>query len=170
MFFIQDMSTIVRLRVSIEIIDSRQATKRAPDDGAANETLSKRGRRTQTRQIKTINHDMTGGGRGDEADNDVTHERDDTDDKVKGDSEDTNTVIRRENSEFNQPQVSTTASSGSIEKIVDKKTQTQKYFPLFERKGKKTRGDEKTEQSAPAQHNTLADENLETKPKEEEID
>ena len=68
------------------------------------------------------------------------------------------------------PQVSTTASSGSIEKIVDKKTQTQKYFPLFERKVKKTRGDEKTEQSAAAQHNTSADKNLETKPKEEEID
>ena len=128
--------------------------------------LSKRRRRTQTRQIKTINPDMTGGGRGDKTENSVTLERDDTGDKVKVDSKDINTVNRRENREFNQPQVSTTASSGSIEKIVDKK----KYFPLFERKVKKTRGDEKTEQSAPAQHNTSADKNLETKPKEEEID
>ena len=44
--------------------------------------LSKRRRRTQTRQIKTINLDMTGGGRGDETENSVTLERDDTGDKV----------------------------------------------------------------------------------------
>ena len=75
--------------------------------------LSKRRRRTQTRQIKTINHDMTGGGRGDS----VTLERDDTDVKVEVDSKDINTVNSRENSEFNQPQVSaTTASSGLKEK------------------------------------------------------
>ena len=146
-----------------------RGNKRAPDDGATNNTLCKRRRvtRPQTRQIKTINRDMTGGGRGDEADNNVTRERDDTDDKVKGGSEDTNTVIRRENSEFNQPQVSTTtASSGSNEKIA----KTTKYFPLFERKVKKTRVDENTEQSAAAQHNTSTDEILVTKPKEEEID
>ena len=79
--------------------------------------LSKRRRRTQTRQIKTINHDMTGGGRGDETENSVTLERDDTGDKVKVDSKDINTVNSRENSKFNQPQVSTTtASSGFKEK------------------------------------------------------
>ena len=47
---------------------------------------------------------------------------------------------------------------------------TTKYFPLFERKVKKTRVDENTEQSAAAQHNTSTDEILVTKPKEEEID
>ena len=60
---------------------------------------------------------MTGGGRGDETENSVTLERDDTGDKVKVDSKDINTVNSRENSEFNQPQVSaTTASSGLKEK------------------------------------------------------
>ena len=52
---------------------------------------------------------MTGGGRGDETENSVTLERDDTGDKVKVDSKDINTVNSRENSEFNQPQVSTTS-------------------------------------------------------------
>ena len=46
---------------------------------------------------------MTGGGRGDETENSVTLERDDTGDKVKVDSKDINTVNSRENSEFNQP-------------------------------------------------------------------